>query len=53
MKKQKVLEILAQNKALLQEKYGVKKIAFFGATARDTATQTSDIDILISFAEKP
>ncbi|MDJ0578521.1 nucleotidyltransferase family protein [Crocosphaera sp.] len=52
MKKQQALDILAQNKALLQEKYGVTKIALFGSTARDTATQTSDIDILISFDEK-
>ena len=47
MKKEKALELLVQNKALLREKYGVKEIALFGSTARDTATQTSDIDILI------
>ncbi|CCQ49047.1 nucleotidyltransferase family protein [Crocosphaera watsonii] len=52
MKKEKALELLVQNKALLREKYGVKESALFGSTARDTATQTSDIDILISFAEK-
>ena len=52
MKKQKAIELLAKNKVLLQEKYGVTKIALFGSTARDTATETSDIDILISFAEK-
>jgi predicted nucleotidyltransferase len=52
MKKQQALELLARNKGLLQEKYGVTKIALFGSTARDTATKTSDIDILISFAGK-
>ncbi len=52
MKKQKALELLAKNKVLLQEKYGVTKIALFGSTARDTPTETSDIDILITFAEK-
>ena len=40
MKKQKAIELLAKNKVLLQEKYGVTKIALFGSTARDTATQT-------------
>jgi predicted nucleotidyltransferase len=52
MKKQQVLELLSQSKALLQEKYGVTKLALFGSTARDSANQTSDIDILISFAGK-
>ena len=36
MKKEKALELLVQNKALLREKYGVKEIALFGSTARDT-----------------
>ncbi len=49
MKKQQVLDLLAQNKKLLQEKYGVTKLALFGSTARDTATDTSDIDIMIAF----
>lgn len=53
MNKQKVLEILKENKTLLQKKYDVDSLSLFGSTARDTATETSDIDILISFREKP
>jgi predicted nucleotidyltransferase len=52
MKKQQVIQLLSQSKALLQEKYGVAQLALFGSTARDTATETSDVDILISFTEK-
>jgi predicted nucleotidyltransferase len=52
MKKQQVIQLLSQSKALLQEKYGVTQLALFGSTARDTATETSDVDILISFTEK-
>ena len=49
MTKQEALELLAQSKATLQQQYGVTKLALFGSTARNTATETSDIDILISF----
>ncbi|OKH18647.1 nucleotidyltransferase family protein [[Limnothrix rosea] IAM M-220] len=52
MTKQQVLDLLAENKALLQEQYGVTKLALFGSTARDTATDKSDVDILISFEGK-
>jgi predicted nucleotidyltransferase len=49
MKKQQVIELLSNSKALLKEKFGVTKIALFGSTARDTAQPNSDIDILIDF----
>lgn len=49
MKKQQLLKILENHKTILQEKYGVTKLALFGSIARDKATETSDIDILISF----
>ncbi len=52
MKKQQALELLTKSKTLLQEKYGVTKLALFGSTARDTATKKSDIDILITFNGK-
>ncbi|MBD2653644.1 nucleotidyltransferase family protein [Synechocystis salina LEGE 06155] len=52
MTKQQILELLTQSKALLQEQYGVAQLALFGSTARDTATEKSDIDILISFEGK-
>ena len=52
MKKEQALRLLANSKTLLQEKYGVTKIALFGSTARGTATEESDIDILITFQGK-
>jgi len=52
MTKQQVLELLTQSKTLLQEQYGVTKLALFGSTVRDTATKTSDVDILITFDSK-
>lgn len=49
MKKQQAIELLSRSKPLLQEQFGVTKLALFGSTARDTAQSNSDIDILISF----
>jgi predicted nucleotidyltransferase len=33
----------------LQSEFGVTSLAVFGSTARDTATASSDIDILVDF----
>jgi uncharacterized protein len=44
-----VLEILASSKPVLTEQFGVTSLALFGSTARNTAREDSDIDILLSF----
>lgn len=44
-----VLEILASSKPALSERFGVTSLALFGSTARNTAREDSDIDILVSF----
>nr|WP_320116173.1 nucleotidyltransferase family protein [uncultured Desulfuromonas sp.] len=49
MKKQRVLELLAQSKRELQDRYGVSRLALFGSTARDEAGSNSDIDVLVAF----
>jgi hypothetical protein len=49
MKKQQAIQSLKENKALLSERFGVNRLALFGSIARDTATDKSDIDILVSF----
>jgi len=43
----KVLEVLRQIKPSLQEKYGVTRLGFFGSVARDEATETSDVDVVM------
>jgi len=43
------LEILSICKPILQERYKLTTLALFGSTARDSATEESDIDILIDF----
>lgn len=49
MRKDQVLQLLDAHKATLAERFGVTDLALFGSTARDTAEQGSDIDILVSF----
>ena len=49
MKKKRALEVLSRLKPQLQSEFGVTRLAFFGSTARDTAGDTSDIDVLVEF----
>lgn len=44
-----ILARLAQSKATLAGRYGVTRLALFGSAARDTASEGSDIDILVAF----
>ena len=49
MEREQVLELLAQHKTQLAQRYGVLRLALFGSTARDSANADSDIDILVAF----
>lgn len=49
MKRNQALQILNQIKPIIAEKFGVTKLALFGSTARDEASDNSDVDILVSF----
>jgi predicted nucleotidyltransferase len=49
MKKKKALEIIAKHRDELRE-LALESIAIFGSVARDEATESSDIDILVQFS---
>jgi predicted nucleotidyltransferase len=49
MDKQHTLDLLSRSKPELQTSFGVRKLALFGSTARDTAAPTSDVDVLVTF----
>lgn len=49
MNRQLALELLTEHKALLSNRFGVIKLALFGSVARDSATDRSDVDVLVSF----
>lgn len=47
LQKETLLKQLQNYKPVLSERFGIKKIALFGSFARDEATQSSDIDLVI------
>ncbi len=49
MNKQQAIQTLTNSKAELAKRYGVSRLALFGSTARDDATASSDVDVLVGF----
>lgn len=49
MNREQLLQVLAQHKQILAERYGLTEMALFGSTARGTARADSDIDLLVKF----
>ena len=49
MKQDVVLQILKQKDAELTKQFGVKSLSLFGSVARNEATSTSDVDLLVEF----
>lgn len=49
MGRDQALTLLQQHKTALLQQFAVTDIAIFGSTARDEASDTSDIDILVRF----
>ncbi|WP_344808940.1 nucleotidyltransferase family protein [Allohahella marinimesophila] len=47
--RQAVLQLLVDHKQILASRFGVKAIALFGSVARNAATESSDIDVLVDF----
>ena len=52
MNKEMIIQQLQKIKPALQEKYGVTELALFGSYSRDEQTDTSDIDIMVSYTKK-
>lgn len=49
MRKQQVLDRLAEHIAEVRQRFGVKTLAVFGSVVRDEADAASDIDVLVAF----
>ncbi|MDP2778627.1 MAG: nucleotidyltransferase family protein [Anaerolineales bacterium] len=49
MKQDIVLQALKQKNAELTTQFGVKSLLLFGSVARNEATSTSDVDLLVEF----
>ncbi len=49
MNRDQVLAVLRHSKPMLASQYGVRRLALFGSTARDTARDDSDVDVLVVY----
>jgi predicted nucleotidyltransferase len=47
--REEILKVLERNYAYLATEYGVKRIGLFGSYARGSATEASDVDIIVEF----
>ena len=45
-----MLKILQQKNAELAKQFGVRSLSLFGSVARNEATSTSDVDLLVEFS---
>ena len=51
MRRDEVLQFLADNQQTLRQDFRVKSLSLFGSVARDEATEASDVDFLVEFSE--
>jgi predicted nucleotidyltransferase len=49
MRRTDALNVLRQHLPVLRKRFGVREVAVFGSTARDEASDRSDIDVLVTF----
>ena len=49
MDRDQTLALLTEHKPVLAERFGVQRLALFGSTARGTARDDSDLDVLVAF----
>ena len=49
MDRAQTLQLLTEHLPVLMQRFNVSDLALFGSTARDTAREDSDIDILVAF----
>lgn len=47
-----VLSKLRKNIRVIRRQFAVKGLSVFGSVARDQATRTSDVDVLVEFKDK-
>lgn len=51
MRRDAALDLLRAHKDEIVSRFGVKRLALFGSTARDEAREDSDVDVLVDFSE--
>lgn len=49
MNRSQTLQLLAEHKQTLAQRFGVARLALFGSVVRDAAKEGSDVDVLVAF----
>jgi len=52
LSRDRVIQLLRERRAEM-DRFGVRSIDLFGSVARDEATETSDVDVLVDFGPEP
>ncbi|HEX8211332.1 MAG TPA: nucleotidyltransferase family protein [Longimicrobium sp.] len=52
LSRDRVIHLLREHRAEM-DRFGVLSISLFGSVARDEATETSDVDVLVDFGPEP
>ena len=52
MNRNQALRIITEHRDKLARDFGIKSLALFGSVARNEATPTSDVDLLVKFDER-
>ena len=53
MNKQTVLKLLTDSGEEIRQRFSVKTLSVFGSVARDEVADSSDVDMLVEFDQKP
>lgn len=53
MTRDETITILRNHSNEIRTRFGVKRLAVFGSTARDAASENSDVDVLVEFQGDP
>ena len=51
MKREEVLRVLARFQERRQDQFGIVRLGVFGSVARDRATESSDVDIVVELEQ--
>lgn len=53
MNADETVELLSQRMPEVRRRFGVRDLAIFGSVARSEARPDSDVDVLVTFADRP
>ena len=53
MRRDQALRLLEEHRDEIVRRFGVRSLRVFGSVARDEASESSDVDVLVDFEDRP